>query len=295
MAGSKTPWPESRPLKTTPRIPEKVDKDSLSTTFINHMTHLVQFEKLNLLTDPIFSQRASPVSWAGPKRVHPPAVSIQNLPRIDVVIISHNHYDHMDASSIRELTLKWNPLFIVPLANAELLKKFGAKNIIELDWWQKHALPESDAVITLVPTQHWCARGLFDRNESLWGGFVIQVQSLQVYFPGDTGYGEHFKIIGQKMGPMDLSFLPIGAYEPRWFMKEQHMNPDDAVLAHKDLPSKQSIGTHFRTFQLTDEGIDQPVIDLEIALQKYNVSNQFFIAPEPGETFELKKTVKPTN
>jgi len=290
LQGGKTKWPKSRPLRAVPRVADQVPSGQLSTTFINHATHLIQFEKLNVLTDPIFSERASPVQWLGPKRVHPPALSIKELPKIHIVVISHSHYDHMDEASIRELADQHNPLFIVPLANGALIKKMGAKNILELDWWQEHHRPEYDILITLVPTQHWCARGLFDRNETLWGGFVFRSQNLQVYFPGDTGYGNHFKKIGEKMGPMDLSFLPIGAYEPRWFMQQQHMNPDDAVLAHQDLPSKMSLGTHFRTFQLTNEGIDQPVTDLEVALDKYKIPKNQFLAPEPGETFELKQT-----
>jgi L-ascorbate metabolism protein UlaG (beta-lactamase superfamily) len=291
MQGGKTPWPDFRPLRAVPKVAKQVKAGQLSTTFINHATHLIQFEKINVLTDPIFSERASPLQWLGPKRVHPPALSIKDLPQVHVVVISHNHYDHMDKTSIRDLTNFHDPLFIVPLANKALLAKLGARRILELDWWQEHHLPQFGMLITLVPSQHWCARGLFDRNESLWGGFVFRTENLKVFFPGDTGYGAHFKEINEKMGAMDVSFLPIGAYEPRWFMEQQHMNPEEAVLAHKDLHSYLSIGTHFRTFQLTNEGIDQPVIDLEVALEKYNISTDKFLAPEPGTTFEFSYLV----
>lgn len=176
---------------------------------------------------------------------------------------------------------------MVPLGNAQYLKKIGIKKVQELDWWQTYTTSDSKIEVHLVPAQHWSARGLTDRNEALWGGFVLKSGSRRAYFAGDTGYGPFFKDIRQRLGAMDLAILPIGAYEPRWFMKDHHMNPEEAVRAHLDLESKLSLGTHFGTFQLTDEGFDEPQQALEEAKAKYKVSKAAFLAPENGETHRL--------
>lgn len=284
LFGDSTPWPESRENEVVAKLSDQVAQGQWSTTFINHATHLIQLKGFNFLTDPIFSERASPVQWAGPKRIRKPALLIKDLPKIDFVLISHNHYDHMDSASIQDLAKIHNPIFIVPLANGELIQGMGAEKVVELDWWQEHQVVNSEFKITLVPAQHWSARGVFDRNKALWGGFVIQSQKFKIYFAGDTGYGDFFKEIRKKLGPMSLSLLPIGAYEPRWFMKGHHMNPAEAVMAHKDLESKFSLGTHFGTFKLTDEGVDDPEIALTEALNEMGVSSEAFIAPQVGET-----------
>ena len=284
LLGDSTPWPESRENEIVAKLSDQVAQGQWSTTFINHATHLIQVKGINFLTDPIFSERASPFQWVGPKRIRKPALQIKDLPKIDFVLISHNHYDHMDSASIDQLTKIHNPVFIVPLANGDLIKGMGAENVVELNWWEDHQILNSDFKITLVPAQHWSARGLFDRNKALWGGFVIQSEKIKIYFAGDTGYGDFFKEIRKKLGPMNLSLLPIGAYEPRWFMKDHHMNPAEAVMAHKDLESKFSLGTHFGTFKLTDEGVDDPEIALTEALTEMGVSGDAFIAPQVGET-----------
>jgi L-ascorbate metabolism protein UlaG (beta-lactamase superfamily) len=281
-------WPKAVDNTATPQVATEVSENEISTTFINHATHLVQLKGLNLLTDPLFSKRASPLSWAGPKRVRRPGIELQNLPRIDVVLISHNHYDHMDKASIRELSEKFNPLFVTPIGNAEDLKNFGAKRVVELDWWQETKVEGSEVVVSVVPAQHWSKRSLFDTNKSLWGGFVVRSETAKFYFAGDTGYGEFFKEIAKHYGPMDLSLLPIGAYEPRWFMKNQHMNPEEAVQAHIDLQSRRTLGTHFGTFQLTDEGIDQPAKDLSLALTNRSIDPSIFSAPENGQTHLIR-------
>lgn len=288
LFGDKKEWPEFRENTARPNLVNEIDPTNLNVTFINHATFLLQINGLNILTDPIFSKRASPVQWAGPKRVRNPGVELQSLPRIDLVVISHNHYDHLDRHSVAELQNKSAPLFIVPLGDAKNLKKFGATNVVELDWWQSHKIPNTDLVVTLTPVHHWSSRTPFDRNKSLWGGYVIKSSKFNVYFGGDSGYGPYFKETGEKLGPFDLSLIPIGAYEPRWFMKEQHMNPEEAVQAHLDLKSRFSLGCHFGTFQLTDEGIDDPVNDLEIAKKKFNVKSEEFIAPDNGQSFTIK-------
>lgn len=283
LTREKARWPEK--VEITPRaLLKKSQEDQAVTQFINHATHLIQLGESNFLTDPVFSERVSPLSWAGPRRAHRPGVEFESLPPIHFAVVSHNHYDHMDAESIRRLSDHHNPLFITPLGNEPLLKSMGAKKITELDWWQSYKVENSDVVITLVPAQHWSARGVFDKNKALWGGFVLQNNKLKIYFAGDTGYGPLFSQIKDRLGPMDLSILPIGAYEPRWFMKTQHMNPEEAVKAHLDLNSRFSIGTHFGTFQLTDEGIDDPKTALAKALDERKISRSDFIAPSPGES-----------
>ncbi len=288
--GTATEWPEWRELDPVSVGPQPSPVQG-QTTYINHATHLIQMSGASFLTDPIFSKRASPVSWAGPKRIHRPAIELSALPKIDYVVISHNHYDHLDSESIRMLAERFNPLFIVPLGNQDLVESFGAKRVTELDWWQTLSVEGTDHRVTLVPAQHWSARGIFDRNRALWGGYVVENTHLKVYFAGDTGYNDFFSDIKKRFGRMDLSILPIGAYEPRWFMREQHMNPEEAVQAHRDLESKFSLGTHFGTFPLTDEGWDVPPKDLEAALKKTGSPLTSFIAPKPGESHLIGSTV----
>lgn len=280
----KIAWPNWVDNKVTPQLPKTVQPGEVYITFVNHATHLLQFADLNVLTDPVYSLRTSPFTAVGPKRVRHPGLAFEDLPPIQVVIISHSHYDHMDAASIRALEHEHKPWFVVPLGNGAIIKKFGAQNIIELDWWEKTVLPKHRGNITLVPAQHWSSRSLFDRNRTLWGGFVIESGEKKVLFPGDTGYGPHFSEIHKRLGKMDISILPIGAYEPRWFMQEHHMNPEEAVEAHLDLGSRHSIATHYGTFCLTDEGIEDPVKDLRAALAEKGIAEEIFYAPETGET-----------
>lgn len=256
--------------------------DKMVVTFIGHATFLIQIDGINILTDPIWSERASPFSFVGPKRVNSPGINFDKLPPIDLVLISHNHYDHMDEATLRDLEKKFSPLFLVPLNNAHKMKSFGAKKVEELDWWNDKKIT-SDITITLTPAEHWSSRTPFDRNEALWGSFYIKGKKEKVYFAGDTGYAKHFKDIKKALGAPTLSILPIGAYEPRWFMKSVHLNPEDALLAHLDLESKLSLGMHFMTFKLTDEAIDTPEKDLELAKIKLKIDN--FKTPKIGETF----------
>jgi L-ascorbate metabolism protein UlaG (beta-lactamase superfamily) len=264
--------------------PEMLGAAELAVTGINHATDLIQFQGLNILTDPVFSERVSPVSWIGPRRVRPPGLEFEALPRIDVVLVSHNHYDHMDLPTLVRLYRRDRPVFVVPLGNARILS--GIEGVVELDWWREVVVGDN-ASVTLVPVQHWSGRGLFDRRRALWGGFFIRRGSVSAFFAGDTGYGDHFATIRERLGSPDLSILPIGAYEPRWFMKDQHINPDEAVRAHLDLHSRLSVGMHFGTFRLTDEGIDDPVSALEASRRARNVPDQAFLALHNGLTVRL--------
>lgn len=287
------PWvlPVENLNKPKPELFLKIKKNECVITWINHATELIQFAGLTVLTDPIFSERASPLSWFGPKRARKPGVALRALPKIDVVVISHNHYDHMDVSSIKQLCDQYDPLFIVPLGNASILRSQGVRKIVELDWWQSHPIG-FDNTITLTPAQHWSGRGIFDHCKALWGGYLIESQGLKVFFAGDTGYNTHFKILRERYGEMDVSLLPIGSYEPRWFMGENHLNPQEAVQAHLDLGSKMSIGMHFGTFQLSSEGIDDPVLMLGKSIAAHHLTEQTFIAPQNGQTVVYSKKAK---
>jgi L-ascorbate metabolism protein UlaG (beta-lactamase superfamily) len=284
-----TPWPKRVENTLKADLPTQIASHEVFATFINHSSVLLQLEKLNILTDPIFSDVAGLFSLIGPRRVRVPGIAFEELPKIDVVLLSHNHYDHMDIPSIKQLWKKDHPLFIVPLKNGKLIKSLGIHKVVELDWWQEHRLNAQQSFI-LTPAKHWSKRGLLDYCKALWGGFVLQSPDLQIFFAGDTAYGSHFKMIQQRYGAMDLSLLPIGAYEPRWFMKEFHMNPADAVQAHLDLDSKLSIGIHFGTFRLTDEGIHDPIKDLKESLLARNLAN--FIAPDHGQTISYARVLQ---
>lgn len=236
--------------------PRRVEGTGLRTTLVNHSTVLLQQRDCNILTDPIWSERASPVSWMGPRRRRQPGVSWEDLPSIDAVLISHNHYDHLDVPTLHRLAARGDSTFIVPAGGARLL---CAKNIgpaHELDWGESLSLP--GVTIHCVPAVHFSGRGIYDRNMTLWCGYVIECQGRLVYFAGDTAFGDHFAEIREKFGSPRLALLPIGAYEPRWFMSRVHMAPDEAVRAHQILGAETSIAIHHGTFQLTDEGIDTP-------------------------------------
>jgi L-ascorbate metabolism protein UlaG (beta-lactamase superfamily) len=279
-------WPTSS-TATSKTIPfERVSEGKISITFINHSSVLIQMDGVNILTDPIWSKRCSPFKWAGPKRVAPPGIPFENLPKIDIVLVSHNHYDHMDIPTLKKLQKNHHPIFFVALGNRKLLEKKGLKKVVELDWWQEHKFAEQ-LKITFVPAQHFARRGLFDYNKTLWGGFVLEGITDRIYFAGDTGYGTHFIDLKKKFGKFTLSLLPIGAYKPQWFMSSVHMSPEDAVKAHIDLESNQSIGIHFGTFQLSDEALDEPIKDLQNSLRSYKIPLSKFCTLSNGETFNL--------
>lgn len=294
FAGGKEQWPSSvaNELKPAP-APRFTEQAAVNIFFINHATFLIQAQGINILTDPLFSERASPFSWAGPRRSRPPAMALNDLPPIDVILISHNHYDHMDEAALKKLAERFDPIFIMPLANARHLPGLDPAKVKELDWWQSHS-PAAGMEVSLTPVQHWSARGLGDRNESLWGGFLIRFsQGPAIFFAGDTGYTSWFKDIRQRHQAIEIALLPIGAYEPRWFMRDQHMNPEEAVQAHLDLGAAFSLGMHFETIQLTDEGFERPRQALTAAIAKLSAEGAFkgeFVAPLHGESFTFRKT-----
>lgn len=279
-------WPDQVPNGIYDPPPQRVGAGGISVTFIGHATFLVQADGLNILTDPIFSARASPVSWAGPKRVHEPGLALAALPPIDLVLISHNHYDHLDLPSLREIAARWNPIILMGLGNCRLLDRRERENCRELDWWKEVRLADGARVI-FVPAQHWSRRALFDRRRALWGGFVVENGAGRVYFAGDTGYPAQFAAIRERLGAPDLALLPIGAYEPRWFMAPQHVDPEEAVLAHRTLDARFSIGMHFGTFKLTDEAIDAPPEALAAARRRHEIPSEAFRTLGFGETLRI--------
>jgi L-ascorbate metabolism protein UlaG (beta-lactamase superfamily) len=236
--------------------PRHVEGSGLRTTLVNHSTVLLQQRGFNILTDPIWSERASPVSWAGPRRRRQPGISWENLPCIDAVLISHNHYDHLDLPTLRRLEARGDSTFIVPSGVARLLRSENIGPAHEMNWGESMSLP--GFTIHCVPALHFSSRGIYDRNMTLWCGYVIECPERLVYFAGDTAFGPHFAQIQEKFGSPSLALLPIGAYEPSWFMSPVHMAPDEAVRAHEILASKNSIAIHHGTFQLADEGLDTP-------------------------------------
>jgi L-ascorbate metabolism protein UlaG (beta-lactamase superfamily) len=287
MRGSVTPWPKNPPPPQAVRLPASVSSGSVAVTFVGHATFLLQFPDFTVLTDPVFGQRAGPFGLLGPVRARPPALSLAQLPAIDVVLLSHNHYDHLDLGSLRWLARERHPQIVVPLGLKSWLQRRNVDHVVELDWWQKHSAV-SGLEIHCAPAQHWSSRTPWDRTRTLWGGFFLRTPHGSVYFAGDSGWGPHFAEIKERVGAPDLALLPIGAYEPRWFMESVHMNPDEAVRAHLALEARRSVGMHFGTFQLTDEGIDAPLHDLAVARSAHGMAEEEFRVPEFGETISVE-------
>ncbi len=269
-------------------------------TFIGHITVLAQIGGLNILTDPVFSERCFPVQWAGPKRQSPPGMKLDQLPHIDVVLLSHNHYDHMDERSLKALAKQAGgpPLIICPLGHKHWFKRWGIPHVQELDWWDTHVIDATAhslrTPITLTPAQHWSARTATDALQSLWGGFAVLSPDCHLFFAGDTGYSPDFKDIrkhfahehsADKGDGFDIALLPIGAYEPRWFMKDQHVNPAEAVQIFQDLGCKRAMGVHWGCFQLTDEALDEPPRALALSRQAAGLSAEDFFTLSMGQTW----------
>lgn len=288
MNRDKGPWYEISDVKQFEVSNDRPDS-TVRIYYINHNTFLIQADGLNILTDPVWSKRASPFSWAGPKRMRPPGIKFEDLPPIDLVLISHNHYDHLDISTIKRLNFKYQPAIITPLGVSHYLNNQGVRNSMDMDWWDIHELTGTVS-IHCVPAQHFSGRGLFDRDQTLWAGYIIQLFDQYIYFAGDTGYSDYFKQIGKRFSPIKAALLPIGAYLPRWFMSPVHTSPEDAVMAHIYLKAEKSIGMHYGTFPLGDDGMKQPEIDLKKAKEKYKSENfvilnegsymDFYIKPE---------------
>jgi L-ascorbate metabolism protein UlaG (beta-lactamase superfamily) len=281
-------WPKQAGGWVTPSFAIQPDPSDLTATLVGHATFLLQFAGLNILTDPVWSERCSPVAWAGPKRVRPPAIAWEALPEISVVLLSHNHYDHCDLPTLQRLQARFHPLIITGLGNRSFLEFHGLDRVVELDWWQEVSLsdhfPHCQGRVTFTPALHWSNRGGGTRNTSLWGGFHLH-QERSIFFAGDSGYAGHFSEIATLLGAPDLALLPIGAYEPQWFMRTMHMNPAEAVQAHCDLSSKRSLGMHYGTWQLTDEGLDDPIDALETARKARGLTSADFSAATFGATY----------
>lgn len=290
FTSDKKRWPDIVNAQSVNYKNEEIKKNSLKATFINHSTFLLELDGIVILTDPIWSERASPVSFAGPKRIQSPGLTYNQIKKIDVVIISHNHYDHLDLPSLKEINDRFHPKFFVGLGDKKLLEGEGVENVYELDWNQDFNLSENTK-ITFLKCRHWSARGIFDRFKSLWGAYLIEHQNLKVYFAGDTGYAEHFKEAKDKFNPIDLAILPIGAYEPRWFMKNFHMNPQDALNAAVDLSARVNLGMHLETFQLTDEGFEEPRQELMKLLNSDLYKKMKFEILNHGQSFYYDKEI----
>jgi L-ascorbate metabolism protein UlaG (beta-lactamase superfamily) len=251
-------------------------------TFVNHSTFLIQFDGINILTDPVWSERTSPFSWAGPKRMRPPGIRFDDLPQIHYILLSHNHYDHLDVPTLKKLSNRFNPKIFTALGVKAFLDQNEIKNAVDMDWWNT-LLMEGSTQVQAVPAQHFSGRGTFDRDATLWCGFVVKRNEGNIYFAADTGYNETtFKEIGDRCAPINLSLIPIGAFKPEWFMSPIHCSPKEAVKIHLDCNSKQSIATHFGTFPLADEGLKVPANELILALKELNVNRDEFLIPEEG-------------
>lgn len=251
------PWPKKVDAKPQVVPEPRIPKEECRVTFINHSTVLLQWEGLNILTDPVWCDRASPFRFAGPKRVIQPGVKLTDLPRLDLILVSHNHYDHMDVATLKQLSNTHQAPILTGLGNRAVLEKNGIGSIRELDWWESSSITKELEVV-YVPAEHFSSRGLFDKNEALWGGFILRAPSGVIYFAGDTGYGPHFKEIRTRFGPIRLAMLPIGAYKPEWFMSMAHNSPIDSVQAHQDLEAHVSLAIHWDTFHLGEESYDDP-------------------------------------
>lgn len=271
------PWDEWRNVGRAGKVVDRVAGDALHVTWVNHATMLIQTAGVNILTDPIWSDRCSPVSFAGPKRHHPPGLRFEDLPPIDVVLLSHNHYDHTDVPTLDRLRRDHNPRIFAGLGNGAFVK--GAT---DLDWWQSVDVAPG-VRLHAVPAQHFSSRGLADRDANLWCGYVLETAGGAVYFAGDTGWGPHFEMIRDRFGPVRVAILPIGAFRPVWFMRAVHISPAEAVRAAQTLEAAVSIPMHYGTFHLGDDGQDEPVEELRRAL----VPGVRFEILGPGGTIQL--------
>jgi L-ascorbate metabolism protein UlaG (beta-lactamase superfamily) len=265
-------WPRWIDAEPAPPPPERVGGGRMQITLVNHATLLLQVENLNILTDPIWSERCSPFAAIGPRRHRAPGIRFRDLPPIDVVLVSHNHYDHLDLPTLHRLQWRHAPRIVTHRGIGSLLARHGITKTTELDWWRTMRA-DANVEITSVPSQHFCARAISDRNTSLWGGFVVSTPSGRAYFAGDTGWGHHFAQIGERFAPLRLAMLPIGAFLPRWFMKPVHIDPAEAVEAHRVLGAETSVAMHYGTFHLGDDGEQQPLDELAKALAASGTKN----------------------
>jgi L-ascorbate metabolism protein UlaG (beta-lactamase superfamily) len=282
MTSRAAPWPDRVEVARQPLAPRPAS-DGMAATWVGQSTFLLRSAAATILTDPVFSDRAGPVSWLGPRRVVPPGVDFDAVPRVDLVLLSHDHYDHCDLTTLGRLARRDDPLVVAPLGHRSLLAGAGVQRVVELDWWGSHAWGPG-AEVTLVPALHWSRRRPFETNLRLWGGFMLKAGGRLVYFAGDSGYRDgFFADIGRRCGAPDLALIPIGAYAPRWFMSDAHMDPEEAVRVHVDVGARRSVAMHWGTFQLTDEARDEPVRRLEAA----RGASVDFVALQPGASVSV--------
>jgi L-ascorbate metabolism protein UlaG (beta-lactamase superfamily) len=276
------PWPALVPVQ--PAVPEP-RVAGLRVTMIGHATVLIQTAGLNLLTDPVWSDRASPLSFAGPRRVTAPGIRFEDLPPIDVVLLSHNHYDHLDVATLKALHRRDAPLIVTPLGNDTIIRRHIRDARIEARDWGGQVALRQDAEAHIVPATHWSSRGIRDRRMALWGGFMVRVAGRLIYFAGDTGYGTGaiFRRMRELHGAPDLALIPIGAYDPRWFMAAQHTDPEEAIQILRDLDARTAVAIHWGTFKLTDEARDDPARRLSAGLAAVGIAPEVFSALQPGE------------
>lgn len=284
----KVPWPKKVPAQNGVRPADRVA--GLQITHIGHSSYLVQTSDLNILVDPVWAERASPLKWIGPRRRNPPAVAFEDLPPINAVLITHNHYDHLDTSTVRLLWKTHHSRIFAPFGNDAIIRASAPEIEVQTgDWWDAFPLAESIR-LTIVPAYHWSSRGLRDRRMALWGGFILETPAGAVYCAGDTGYrdGAIFHEIGRRFGPPVVAMVPIGAYEPRWFMKTQHANPEEAVQIARDVGAQQALGIHWGTFAMTDEPYGEPAERFESAVQEKGLDAGRFKAMRPGDTWKWR-------
>lgn len=282
----RTLWPKS--IAVDPVVPD-AQVAGLRVTMVGHATQLIQITDLNILTDPVWSDRASPLTFAGPRRVTTPGIVLDKLPPIHAILLSHNHYDHLDIPTLRALHAQHHPLIITPLGNDSIVHRHIPAARIRTGDWGDHFEIAPGAHVHIVPALHWSSRGLADRRMALWGGFMLRAAGRLVYFAGDTGYGSGgiFKTLRAQFGATDLALLPIGGYGPRWFMAAQHTDPDEAIQIMLDLNARVALGIHWGTFKLTDEEREDPVSRLSAGLHARGVASDRFIALRPADVIDL--------